>query len=67
MAKIDTIGGWSAHAALHSAIEASTPEDGVVVILLTDNGTQRSFRTANMNNATIVYLMEGMKLEVMSE
>ncbi len=35
MAKIEAIGQWNAHAALHAALEETNPEDSVYIIVRT--------------------------------
>ena len=60
MSKIETISKWSAHAALHSAIEDTDQEDSVLV-LITHKDNRATYRAANCTNAEAIYMMEHRK------
>ena len=68
--KIGVIGKWNAHAALHSAIENSKPEDGIFIVVLKrdnkDGDTIKHF-SANLSHADMVYLMEEAKFSIFNE
>lgn len=60
MGKIDSIGAWNAHAALHSALEDADPEDKVLIVLIKPKNyeagnTYRTRFVANMKNQELYY------------
>ena len=55
MGKIQSIGGWSAHACLHAALEEAAPEDHVFAVVIKANEGGRTRFTANMNNEELYY------------
>ena len=60
MGKIETISKWSAHAALHSALEDVAPEEKVLILIEYVDGTH-GVRSANITHAEAIYLMEHRK------
>lgn len=66
MSKIETISRWSAHAALHSALEDTQAEDKVVILIEYATGGV-GVRTANCTLADAVYMMEQRKFKIFNE
>ena len=66
VSKIEAIGRWSAHAALHSALEDTKPEDKVIVLIEYAEGGN-GVRTANCSFADAIYMMEQRKFNIFNE
>ncbi len=66
MNKIEALGRWNAHAALHSTLEDVTPEDRVLILIEYKDGGN-GVRSANLTRAEAVYLMEQRKWKMFAE
>lgn len=63
MGKIESLGKWDAHAALHSALEDTDPEDRVLVLIEYHEG-RIGIRSANVTRAEAVHMMEQRKFRL---
>jgi len=66
VSKIEPLHKWSAHAALHSALEDVTPEDKVLILIEYADGGN-GIRSANCTVADAVYLMEQRKFNLFND
>ena len=64
MAKIEALGQWNAHAALHAALEDANPEDCVYVIVRTPKDKVTTYY-ANYKNAYLYWDLAGAMDDVM--
>jgi hypothetical protein len=64
--KIETLGNWSAHACLHSALEEVEPDDAVIVVTMRGDNPPRWW-TANVKTSTALLMVECVKQKVMDD